>query len=210
MANTRYKNGKLAVMSDAEIAGDNRPQSQSQSQSQPQPRPRPASQQQSMGRFVRAAGSNIIGQLLGLAFSLALGWAAVVYGPHLFTTLATEGAPPSIAPGQAMIPPLTKIVENKKTLTDAQWDAYAEGLKGSYLDSWQGTVLSVDNELFTDQFYRLNLDLPASSFAIELELSKESALAINKGQKLTVSGTLRSIDCILSYCVVKLDKAIYR
>jgi hypothetical protein len=123
---------------------------------------------------------------------------------------ATKGDSPSIRPGQSAIPSLAHIVAQKEALTDARWDDYANSLKGLYIDSWRGTVDSVDNDFLIDQFYSMNLDLSSSSFGMKLELSKDAALEISKGQKFIVSGTLRSIDCILGFCTVTLDNATYR
>lgn len=110
-------------------------------------------------------------------------------------------------------PPLSEMVSQKKALTDAQWDAYADTLKGKGIVGWTGTVKSVDQKPFSDLFVMV-VDVveptgAASAFDLNVEVAKADALKINKGQAVTVSGNIRKIGCVLTYCPIELDNASY-
>jgi hypothetical protein len=109
-------------------------------------------------------------------------------------------------------PPLSELAAKKKSMTDAQWDSYADTLKGEYISGWTGKVQSVDQKPLSD-VYRMTVDLddpvPGYAFDLYVDLNKDEALAVNKDATVSVSGNIRSIDCMLTLCPIELDHAAF-
>lgn len=153
--------------------------------------------------------------LLGLVVLAAIG--AGIYA----ATGGMKSTPAVNVPGGATVavnqanpaPALSELVNQKKALTDAQWDAYADSLKGKGIVVWPGTVKSVDQKPFSD-LYVMAVDVQeptgaASAFDLNVDVSKADGLKINKGQAVTVSGNIRKIACVLTFCPIELDSASY-
>lgn len=99
-------------------------------------------------------------------------------------------------------------------MTDAQWDAYAETLKGKHITDWVGKVQNVDNKGFSKTDYVVTLDVEepqgiTAAFDVKIDMGQEDALKIQKEQTLMVSGTIRQVNCVITYCPVELDNATY-
>lgn len=114
----------------------------------------------------------------------------------------------------ALAPPYKDIVAKKDTLTDAQWDAYAETLKGLRIENWQGTILNVDNKLFSNDVFQVDIDLDGEGGSLNvaeanIDVSQADALKMSKGQEITLSGNIKQIDCVLTYCPVEVENAIF-
>lgn len=111
-------------------------------------------------------------------------------------------------------PSLAELASQKSALTDAQWDAYSTSLKGKRISGWVGTVQSVDQKPFSSDVYTMVIDVaePARSgaaFDLRVDLAKADALRVNKGQTATVTGLIRKVDCVITYCPIELDSATY-
>lgn len=111
-------------------------------------------------------------------------------------------------------PALSELLSQKTKLTDAQWDAYAETVKGKSLTNWVGTVTSVDQKLFSNDIYTMIVDVPEGAgaqalFDVLVDVGKDDALKINKGQSATVNGLISKIDCLANYCRIELTNASY-
>lgn len=111
-------------------------------------------------------------------------------------------------------PAIAELVSQKAKLTDAQWDAYAETVKGKALTDWTGTVTSVDQKLFSNDIYTMIVDVPEGTapqalFDVLVDVGKDDALKINKGQSVSASGIISKIDCLSNYCRIELTNASY-
>lgn len=120
--------------------------------------------------------------------------------------------PPTPVPQAEPAPPLAEIAAKKEKSTDAQWDAYAESLKGKAISGWTGTVQSVDEKVFSDDF-RMIVDtpdpVPGYAFDLWVDVPKSDALNISKDAKVAVSGTIKEVDCVLTSCPIELENATY-
>lgn len=105
------------------------------------------------------------------------------------------GAPPPYTPNPANLepaPPFAEIVDNYNDMTDAQWEAYADTLRGTYIDEWEGVVTDVDaGEVFGG--YSIFIDTGEDSFLSEIYVSdapEEMALSVDKDQRVVFSGVV--------------------
>lgn len=157
--------------------------------------------------------------LIGLLIVIVLGAAAAGMGGNkpagtvqpARNTNAKPTAPPIAQPVEA--PSFTEITAAKKDMTDAQWDAYADTLKGKHITDWVGVVQNVDNKTFSKTDYVVTLDVQEpegviAAFDVKIDM-KEEALNISKGQTMIVSGTIRQVSCAITYCPVELQDATY-
>lgn len=122
------------------------------------------------------------------------------------------GSPATAQAKAAPAPPLSEIANNKKSMTDAQWDAYAETLKGKGISGWTGKVQTVDQKPFSDN-YRMIVDMedpvPGYAFDLYVDMSKADALTINKNASVMVSGTIKQVNCVITNCPLELENATY-
>jgi hypothetical protein len=129
------------------------------------------------------------------------------------TEVPPTPVPPTAVPTEVpLAPPIAEIAANKKKMTDAQWDAYAETLKGRAVKGLSGKVQSVDTKVFSDD-YRMIVDLPdpvpGYAFDLYVDVAKADALNINKDASVAVSGTIKLVSCVLTYCPLELENATY-
>ncbi|MEO8288052.1 MAG: hypothetical protein ABI670_16610 [Chloroflexota bacterium] len=124
---------------------------------------------------------------------------------------ATQAPKPTAVVEEA--PTIQEIAAIKKQSTDAQWDAFAKTLEGKRITEWRGEVSGVD-QAFLSKDYRVILNtpdpVPGYAFDIYLIVPESEALAINKGRTLTVTGTIKSVNCVLTACPIELERATYR
>jgi hypothetical protein len=128
------------------------------------------------------------------------------------TIYAVSGGGKSATVATGPAPALAAIAAQKKALTDAQWDAYAADLKGKKIADWPGTVQNVDQKPLSD-LYTITVDtadpIPGYAFDVKLDVSKDDALKISKGQAIAVSGLIKQVNCALTYCPIELDAASF-
>jgi hypothetical protein len=78
---------------------------------------------------------------------------------------------------------------------------------------WRGKVSQVDNEAFSSSSYIMTIDMgePFGSpgFDVKVPLSQQDALTVSKDQNVTLSGTIVSVECVLTYCPIELENVIY-
>jgi hypothetical protein len=133
-----------------------------------------------------------------------------IVGAAIYTATGGGKSTPTVASGPA--PALAAIAAQKKALTDAQWDSYADGLKGKQIKDWPGTVQNVDQKPLSD-LYTVTVDtadpVPGYAFDVKLDVSKDDALKIKKGQAIAVSGVIKQVNCALTYCPIELDSASF-
>lgn len=149
--------------------------------------------------------------ILGLGIAGAAIYAVAQPKPQ--TAVSVPGGttvPITAQPG----PALAELLSQKTKLTDAQWDAYVETVKGKALTDWTGTVTSVDQKLFSNDIYTMIVDVPEGAgaqalFDVLVDVGKDDALKINKGQTATASGIISKIDCLANYCRIELTNASY-
>lgn len=114
----------------------------------------------------------------------------------------------------APAPALAEIAAKKAASTDAQWDAYADTLAGKRIDGWPGTISNVDNKAFSKTDFTVRIDTadpePGYSFDVEVDTDSKTAASFNKGQEVTVSGIIDKVDCLLTYCPIKLRAGTWR
>lgn len=76
-------------------------------------------------------------------------------------------------------------------MTEAQWENYAHGLRGMRINGWTGTVRDVDQTL--GRYAVLVMVGGSRDNQLTVPVSEEVALAIDRGQSVTVSGQIDSV-----------------
>ncbi len=106
------------------------------------------------------------------------------------TSTPTNTPIPSSTPNLA--PPFSEIAENYNRMTDAQWEAYAELLRGALALDWEGTIREVDKgEIFGG--YKVIIDAGRDTFVPEVyidDVPEALALSLNKGARVRFSGVI--------------------
>ncbi len=77
--------------------------------------------------------------------------------------------------------------------TDIQFDEYKNSIKGAKVENWIGTVVEAKQGILEE--YYLEIDMPGTEDRVDVYLytTKEVALAMQKGQEVTFSGTIRGL-----------------
>lgn len=88
-------------------------------------------------------------------------------------------------------------------MTEAQWKAYADTLRGTWAQDWEGTVNDVTKgSLFSR--YDVFIDAGRPSFGSDVfigDVPEDVALALNKGARVRFSGTLDFVSDFLGFSV---------
>jgi hypothetical protein len=102
--------------------------------------------------------------------------------------LPTDTPAPTSTPSLA--PAFETFIENYETMTDAQWENFADGVAGTYIHEWHGRVSNVDaHELLGG--YTAQVDVGRRSISeVSIDVSEDVALALNKDQEIVFSGTV--------------------
>lgn len=134
------------------------------------------------------------------------------------TNTGTGGNSGSTSPGVTPkpaepAPSFAEIAAQKATLTDAQWDEYAKTLKGKRIENWTGTILNVDNKVLSDN-YEIDVDLDSKGGSMnvaeaKLEVTKDEALPLQKGQGITFSGLIKQVLCFATYCPIEVQNVAF-
>ena len=107
--------------------------------------------------------------------------------------------PPTLQP---LAPSIQEILAKTEGMTDAQRNQYSESLKGNRVEGWRGTIDDVDEgEIFGG--FTIYIDMVTENFGAEvhIDVSKEVALSLNKGQEIVFSGNIKSVSDILGITV---------
>ena len=99
------------------------------------------------------------------------------------------------------------IDRNGKKMTDLQFEAFAETVKGKRI-IWKASVIDVKACTFSD-CYTVSLDFNKPSrfpsLDAEIEITKELALTLNKGQIIKIDGVITSVLEAVGMVYVKFD-----
>jgi hypothetical protein len=120
------------------------------------------------------------------------------------TVLSPTSQQPTSQPptSQPLAPSIQEILATVEGMTDAQRNQYSESLKGSRVEGWRGTIDDVDEgEIFGG--FTIYIDMVTDNFGAEvhIDVSKEVALSLNKGQEIVFSGDIKSVSDILGITV---------
>ena len=76
-------------------------------------------------------------------------------------------------------------------MTDAQRNNYIESLEGNIVENWKGTVTEVDEGEILGGF-SVYVEMISSNLSSEvnIDVSEEVALSLNKGQAIVFSGVI--------------------
>jgi hypothetical protein len=107
-----------------------------------------------------------------------------------------------------------EIAAQKETLTAEEWDEFVETLKWKRIDGWNGTILDVDTLVWSEEWYRVGIDLeaeggPADFEEVFMEVPKAEAIQMSEGQGITFSGLITSMDCTPTHCPIKIEGVSY-
>lgn len=115
------------------------------------------------------------------------------------TVISPTSQPPTLQP---LAPSIQEILATAEGMTDAQRNQYSESLKGNRVEGWRGTIDDVDEgEIFGG--FTIYIDMVTENFGAEvhIDVSKEVALSLNKGQEIVFSGNIKSVSDILGITV---------
>ena len=93
-------------------------------------------------------------------------------------------------------------------MTDAQWDAYREPLKGLRVE-WSGWVEEAKDQGSKGQLL-IDMDSPETVFSVQdvtFDVPKESILIYNKDQQVTFQGDIKTVTSFLDKVSVTLENA---
>jgi hypothetical protein len=90
------------------------------------------------------------------------------------------------------VPPFAEIEAQVEAMTEAQWKAYLQGLKGQRIENWTGWIVDVDKGLTGKYTAWIDMDEPGalSSQDVYCPVSEDVAMALMKGAKVIFSGTI--------------------
>lgn len=130
---------------------------------------------------------------------------------QLATAEPTAAPDPTATPEPATeLPPFAELAANSEKMTDAQWNAYSDTLRGNVVTDWTGTVTEVNETLFGGFDIWINVDNDVLNLAdVFIPVSEEQALLIFKDSQITFSGTVETVDNLLTLNVRLADGAEY-
>ena len=102
---------------------------------------------------------------------------------------------------------MEEIFATVEGMTDAQRNQYMESLVGNRVEGWRGVVSDVDEgEIFGG--FSVYVDVVQENFGSEvhIEVSKEVALSLSKGQEIIFSGNIKLVSDIMCTTVF-IEKA---
>jgi hypothetical protein len=117
------------------------------------------------------------------------------------TALQATAQPPTSIP-QTLAPSIEEILATVEGMTDVQRNQYMESLAGNRVEGWRGIVTDVDEgEIFGG--FSVYVDMVEENFSSEvhIEVTKEVALSLTKGQEIVFSGNIKSVSDILGTTV---------
>jgi hypothetical protein len=109
---------------------------------------------------------------------------------------------PATSIPQVLAPSMNEILSTIEGMTDAQRNQYMKTLVGNRVEGWRGIISDVDEgEIFGG--FSVYVDVVQENFGSEvhIEVSKEVALSLNKGEEITFSGTIKSVSDIMGTTV---------
>ncbi len=132
-------------------------------------------------------------------------FASIVSGPdETSSTTADAKTEPNPTNTPEPVPAYTEIRENIETMTEAQWESFAETLKGKAINEWTGTVKDVDQTLGS---YTVLVSVGNRDNQVSVPVEEDQALTFNKGDEVTFSGTVSSVTWVLGLVNLYLGDA---
>ncbi len=102
-----------------------------------------------------------------------------------------------------------EIVNNYRSLTDAQFDEYKRGLLDTKVQ-WEGTVYNVTGN-WLDENFEVQIDMNNDNvFDVSFDVGKNNALRLAKNSKVTFSGSIAHVISLFGSIVVTLKDVAIR
>ena len=89
-------------------------------------------------------------------------------------------------------PTIQEMLASTDGMTDVQRDSYLKSIKGSRVDGWVGTISDVTDGLFGGFNVYIEMVSDNLGYEVSIQVSKEVALGLNKGQQVMFSGDVAS------------------
>ena len=108
-----------------------------------------------------------------------------------------------------LAPPFVVIRSNVSSMTEAQWKAYLPTLKDMRVEGWTGWVEEV-NVVGSKYELWVDMDSPDALFSVQdvyFYIPSEIALELEKHQRITFSGRIKSVTELLGSVSVRLEDA---
>jgi hypothetical protein len=126
------------------------------------------------------------------------------------TPRPTATRKPTLTP-YPLAPSAQEIFDSVKNMTDAQRNKYMESLENSRVEDWQGTVRDVDeSEIFGG--FSIEVDTQSNNNdripEIQIEVSEDVALSVNKGDKIAFSGVIKGLSDLIEVIIFIEDAVI--
>jgi hypothetical protein len=115
---------------------------------------------------------------------------------------APTPTPPAIAPSY------WEIEENMKALDRAEWDGYVKELEGTWANNWIGWIEDIHKTTSGEYELRVDVDSPDVIFSghnVTFGVSDEVAQQVEKGQQITFSGRIESVENVLGSLQIRLQ-----
>jgi hypothetical protein len=100
------------------------------------------------------------------------------------------------------------ILNNKKSMTDAQWDTYKKSLEGKQFNNWYGTIQDVGDKSWLAGGFPIRIDVIKDCHIYYVVEDEATAIRYSKGQKVTVSGKISSISVIFGSITVYVEEDV--
>ena len=123
-----------------------------------------------------------------------------------------EPAPPTATPTPIPpAPPFEEMRDNGEEMTEAQWKAYSDSLKGLAVTDWEGWVSNVDKEVLGSK-YQLFVDLDSpdelfSTYDVYFYIPESDALKYSREQRVRFSGVIDHVTLMLTAVSIELADA---
>lgn len=144
----------------------------------------------------------------GKFFGERLTVVVVVKGSSQTDTPKSTGTPtPASDTPKKAAPTCKDMMSSKQTLSGAEWNSYLEGLKGSWVMGWRGSVLSVSEG---------GIGLLAPGYTVKIKATgdcevlftvsdKETALSYSEGQDVRITGQIDSFGDLFGFAIYLKD-----
>lgn len=121
--------------------------------------------------------------------------------PKPSPTPAPTGTPTPVGPAFVL------IRSNFLTMTDTQWNHYAESLRGVRIEGWEGVVSEVDEGEILGG-HTVYVDMDRGGVDVFIDVSESVALTLNLNQRIIFSGTISSASGFLGLSISIRDAEI--
>lgn len=109
-----------------------------------------------------------------------------------------DDGPEKVGPGDVpaapvgTVPAFDEVEETVEGMTEVQWKAYLDGLKGQRIENWTGWIVEVDQGLGGNYTVWIDMDEPGeiSTQDVYCPVSEDLAMSLNLGDKVRFSGTV--------------------